>query len=109
YFNLLDKYDFIFGMLFSKPITNVHRAYRISLLRDYTDMRNAITHAHQIKHGNEIKLVHWKWSSKSSKPKKVIKILDIDPNEIENELKYLAIIISQLVANYQVIYQSHHR
>ena len=96
-YNLFAKFEMLFNDLFRFHITHTH--YNLSL-DVYRKVRNSIAHSNFIIQNDEVKLVEWDIE------RHVIGILDIDVNEIVKEMRLLCTIVCQVMALYQLMWQT---
>ena len=96
-YNLFDKFEILFDDLFGFHITHTHHNLSLDL---YRKVRNSIAHSNFVIQNNLIKLVEW------NRDRHVIGILDINVNEIAQEMRLLCTVICQVMALYQLMWQT---
>lgn len=96
-YNFLDKFNILFRDLFQFRIADTSIS-----LNPYRRLRHAIAHSHFIIQGDQIKFVDWDYSRH---PRTVNGMLNYNVTEITEEMLYLCVIISQIVALYQLMQQ----
>ena len=96
-YNLFDKFEMLFTDLFGFHITHTH--YNLSL-DVYRKVRNSIAHSNFVIQNNLVKLVEW------DRNRHVVGIIDIDVSDIAQEMRLLCTIICQVMALYQLIWQT---
>lgn len=96
-YNLFNKLEILFNDLFGFHIT--HTQYNISMDL-YRKVRNSIAHSNFVIQNNIVKLVEW------DREHHVVGILDININEITLEMRLLCTIICQVMALYQLMWQT---
>ena len=101
-FNMIDKFNYIFTKLFG---FNVAEFGVGGVLDPYRRLRNSIAHSHfVIDEGNQnrVKLVDWDQRSNTGR------IIEYDLKKITNEMLYFVGLICQIIALFQLMWQSTH-